>query len=1733
MEKNQEIRKKVTSHDIEIKDVNTSFLMFPLRLETKFINNKVIKKIHEPERIYYAFKLVWNLIYGILQRASDIKNRIKALHCIIDELDILYKEDKNILYDILVRVKNILPKEADVRDDWDGLCAKVLRIRVINTLSYNKTTSFLDELEHHTNRLRVVWTHPPYNGKRRQSNNAIYSQSAKYKAGYKHLKACLEFYNNIPNRISQLSSANSFQVTRYKKLIKEWVRIVQSQEQGYWPIYNKPMTDDVESEILHSVREGERLFKNMLDDVASCVSNSDLSGKLSEKQKNKGTTIRYTVPLGCMLRSIVTNDFGKFKNVISLLNRTDIVYRDHANFLYILLKFIWNNYSKKEVSKNLTKNVLTNFDTKRKANHKKMVKIASKKCLCVRIYPDEVAITQMVKKLSKTEYLMGRDFWMRYVFATESSVRNSLWLAMCDSFPAYRAAWIIRATFPKEHFVVLNKRAEDFRLEGRSFEEFDAEVEANILNVFPMTCVDTSDRVFTVPATELLPERFVVHAELQVTQSRKINISRYGHKLPHSLQLGLDLNDLENAIDDNTKQKDEYLELKGNLRWMTDYDLAEKMGMAITLPLDEFKYQRSTKKQAGSGRPKENRVFCFNSLYVVGVNEEKEDECEKIITNLLEAHLYSSDGYDLIKNGTPTNILSDGDDGENTSFDTSDEALVEKFKYQPINCVSPAPIEEREDIYLLEKLLGLKNTVLGNLKNPDKVYMDDIYKGKVVNSILIEIMARDNGLIKIFSENPVLNDFLKNDVLSRGAYPPIRIGSQPYGILPICDFRNLKMNSNEKEICAVKSLLLMLTEKWNEVADGLTQYNGDNNSTDDFLRIAGSTPVTSSYQQVLYARQKGDDFLFNPSYFKYGEALYDKGQSFILAVLSILRSKINYNIKKEDITNILESYDKVPVVDDFADDTNVTNNVSSVYKVDYENNDVLKDLIEKVRTGMKKKNINIEIKKDEEIAKLIIEFFDLFSHRLDAWMMGLLNHKLRERIKNRTHKVAIGAFGWVFNLKETVVNKKNADEYILAPSINHAITGAVMRSAYKNSSDNSNKLYNLDVKLTSHRVRDAIKIIEGVQNGLAIGTILGTDIERKMHEYRSTHSLELDEGIYPLRKKYPMVMKSDTSGEITDNDITVINGMQLLLDFKNGKFKFDNIFTIDIVNKNNALLDILNEVKEEYDALTDVVLSDAVYKLTQGQRDAVDALIQALNLEKNIPMPEVTEIPITSAQVDGHTVIALNPKAETKESALIARVEPKIEDWLQRTIGGTENIYITIEGNEVSIKDLGISASELVYLSANKSLFLKYASLKDNTPRDPYEELRVVDDENKRSYESVELTLDNLRELLCYAHPLKNSDFVKETGMDDEAVYDTLQNMYDKTYETIYTLHQNMVKILSLPEVHTLMNSEEKNAISDRIVKEAVDLMLECFSIGRTTAIDSVDEKLYTKGKTKLDNPEAYYESVDAQILFFKSMEKMCSDIDTDLAKAYKSVNEAEEKNFEVYSSNIKKLLVNNMMLVPSFVPDEHVPLNLLRRQVQGEYFSNIKVKDLNDYIKDLSRVSEQMMRFHQLRMFQLFNFIDSQNIVPMQVTSGQEIHNSMWMGAEVPNEDDVCDAFIYVMISPENLRLDTEEKTQIAGVVLDHWIERIPYSNQTAGLSFSYDQPDAESPQTLLMAVASRNRGHHWSYNMLLRTIRSTMHLVKSRAVEPDDLKTHPWTCAVFPLINYGKINTNAKSSR
>ena len=95
------------------------------------------------------------------------------------------------------------------------------------------------------------------------------------------------------------------------------------------------------------------------------------------------------------------------------------------------------------------------------------------------------------------------------------------------------------------------------------------------------------------------------------------------------------------------------------------------------------------------------------------------------------------------------------------------------------------------------------------------------------------------------------------------------------------------------------------------------------------------------------------------------------------------------------------------------------------------------------------------------------------------------------------------AYGWVLDLKEDKA-EPISDEYIIAPSITHAKTAAVLRSAYAKSQrgDSHKDVDNntLAINLSARRVRIAKRIIDGVKSGLAIGAILGSDLDARISE---------------------------------------------------------------------------------------------------------------------------------------------------------------------------------------------------------------------------------------------------------------------------------------------------------------------------------------------------------------------------------------------------------------------------------------------------------------------------------------------------------------------------------------------------------------------------------------------------------------------------------------------------------
>lgn len=75
------------------------------------------------------------------------------------------------------------------------------------------------------------------------------------------------------------------------------------------------------------------------------------------------------------------------------------------------------------------------------------------------------------------------------------------------------------------------------------------------------------------------------------------------------------------------------------------------------------------------------------------------------------------------------------------------------------------------------------------------------------------------------------------------------------------------------------------------------------------------------------------------------------------------------------------------------------------------------------------------------------------------------------------------------------------------------------------------------------------------------------------------------------------------------------------------------------------------------------------------------------------------------------------------------------------------------------------------------------------------------------------------------------------------------------------------------------------------------------------------------------------------------------------------------------------------------------------------------------------------------------------------------------------------------------------------SGLVIDEWPEIIPAKQEMTGVSFHYDDPGAEAPQTLLLAVPPQ-RVDQWSLATLLDVLNETLDLAKIRAVHNEGLE-------------------------
>jgi len=210
------------------------------------------------------------------------------------------------------------------------------------------------------------------------------------------------------------------------------------------------------------------------------------------------------------------------------------------------------------------------------------------------------------------------------------------------------------------------------------------------------------------------------------------------------------------------------------LRWMTDFDAALAAGMALSIPL--------APEQARTG---------FDRLLVLGVQmAASENDGAAALEQLLQHHLVGRSGLSLVPQGTPTHNTTGTGTGY-TVLDDADESFDDR-KNQPL-FTPAADIWSKRDGQWAAEALGVGTSLLATVHASGG--KDQMQARAMQRALWPATLGywMDNMMTPVFGDDVVAATrwFCTRYVSGRGPVPALRIGGQPYGLLPTTAFSRI------------------------------------------------------------------------------------------------------------------------------------------------------------------------------------------------------------------------------------------------------------------------------------------------------------------------------------------------------------------------------------------------------------------------------------------------------------------------------------------------------------------------------------------------------------------------------------------------------------------------------------------------------------------------------------------------------------------------------------------------------------------------------------------------------------------------------------------------------------------------------------------------------------------------------------------------------------------------------
>jgi hypothetical protein len=1286
--------------------------------------------------------------------------------------------------------------------------------------------------------------------------------------------------------------------------------------------------------------------------------------------------------------------------------------------------------------------------------------------LRVRIFPDAIHLDSHQTLMSLVENQDGRAYWeKRLADGPEAETTRMAWHALCERHGESRVLWIAAALDPYGR--------------GGRYQPGDGGPGAPPIPMLPVAPSGWID-----PARmRALPDRWAI---VGFRDQHRI-LLHWTKPVPPWLQVTPELGEPGSELEGGQDAKS----LSAGIEWLTDFNVAEEVGMAARIPVSR------------------TVARAMDRLLVFGISaSHTATDATAELEELLAVH--AATGLDFVPPGTATNNL----ESERTEFRSRRHDHAESHERLLTN--NPNNPADGHGARLASRL-GVDAAVFRHASHSRERL--DAYIEALHNALWPATWG--NVLTRQVEVNvtPATLDFVRmhfaRHVRGLGLLPTLRLGPQPYGVLAVISLELWNSGSSGERSAAMRQTLagpipdpwepppeppdvrrtlvnlLRSVRNYCRRAYGSIAYMPNNRNgqsemmkalsmepTSHVVRAQTITPVPGQVDQVTAAMTNW----WQQALIALNTGPIDFSSAYGGARLGSRRSAQTINGFDTDRPLVSAQPDKsLPLAANYIAALAGLPNSQTVRDhgiAGAGEKSLLYMLLRSAYLELTDTGANtaafaaslgvLQNLPVTTLELLTTEVVDVCTYRADAWVSSIANERLPS-----AGKVSVGGYGWSEGLEPpgepvsangTVQQDPDSAGFIHMPSAAQAKTAAVLYGGHLAHADQGSG-ETLSLNLSSDRVRAARWLIEGQRQGQSLSALLGYRFERQLIENNLAQHIPAVRAALPL----PVGNTPANGTEVARGN--VVDGLALHKHWDEG-----TLTTVLTPSVAAAIQAHVASLDDALDALSDLLVAEGVHQAINGNPTraaaAFDALAEGEMLQDD---PDVIATPATGQQVSHRVMVVLpggaRPTWPGDENRARAVAEPRLNRWAAMLLGAPSAIhwraelYVRgVDGGVIrairryTLADFDLCPLDLVYLAGEHAgeapltelIRLRLWQLGRDSQGGSLEDLRLHLErfdglaDNALSLEEALGLAWALKRLLAESRALEAGDLQAEHGGPASGPI----------------------------EGPSLVELQGRASTARQIVDAVHDAYAANASLAnwwRASVLTGPVDPLLPDGPPAL----------------LAALKRRAAEAD--------AVTETDAGRAAL--ARLAALLGKEFRVSPQVRAPNGTALQAAFSD-SGSLLENDGTRPLR-WLHDYARVRAGCEALDLLLMLaRAFT-----RIMPVVVGQFPALPGQIWIGDRV-GPHGVTPRLSIVAHTPFAVGATGD----LAGLLVDRWSEVVPSPRSTTGVAFNYDEPKAQAPQAVLLAVPP-DPARPWDFQLLEATLLETFELAKLRGMVAEEL--------------------------